>query len=471
MEKEIRVVMGLETHVQLNTKTKLFCSCLNASYLDELPPNSAVCDVCLGMPGTKPVINKKVIDLALKIALALNCKINQQFFFSRKTYFYPDLAKNYQITQYEIPLGINGKVKIRTSKGEKDIRIKRIHIEEDPAKLIHRNEYTLIDYNRSGCPLVEIVTEPDFNNAEEIRAYLTKLMQIVQYVDAFDSNKATFKSDLNISIEGGERVEVKNITGIKEVEIAANYEILRQKNIILRNGKIERETRRWDENRNITVSMRKKETEEDYGYIFDPDLPYIELDASYMEKIKSSLPELPDEKIARFMREYGINIKIAESLVYEKEVADLFEKAVKEGIEVKHASTWIGVVLRKILNYHNISYVASSIRDEWVIDVIKLYQEGRFNDLNTEMIMRKIFDDRIPPQEVIRKYGFKEKIDREKIKEHALQVIKKYEQAVQDYKTGKEKALEFLVGMVLKETKGSADPKDAREVLIELLQK
>ncbi len=470
--QELRFIMGLETHAQLKTKSKLFCNCINSVYANDLPPNTAICDVCLGMPGTKPRLNKKAVEIVLKIALALNCKINKEFFFSRKTYFYPDLAKNYQITQYEIPVGVKGYVKIHVNNKEKIIRIKRVHIEEDPAKIIHRKDYVLVDYNRSGVPLVEIVTEPDFNTPEEIRAYLNKIMQILEYIDAFDSSKGTFKSDLNISIEGiGERVEVKNITGIKEVEIAANYEIIRQKNIILRGGRIERETRRWDESKNITLSMRKKETEEDYGYIFEPDLPSIIISDEEIDTIKQSLPELPDVKIERLMREYNINRKLAESLASEKEIADLFERCVKrEGISIKNASTWVGVVLRKILNYNNLLYRNSGVKDEWIIDVIKWYEEEKYNDYNTEMIMRKIFEDVLPPEEIIKKYGFKEKIRDESLREIVKKVIEKYPNAVQDYHSGKEKALEFLVGMVLKETKGSADPKLARKILLEILR-
>ena len=471
-QKEISFMIGLETHIQLKTKSKLFCSCINPVYSNDLPPNAAVCDVCLGFPGTKPTLNKKAVELALKLALALNCKINKEFFFSRKTYFYPDLAKNYQITQYEIPLGERGYVTIKTKEGkEKKIRIRRIHIEEDPARIVHKRNYTLVDYNRSGVPLVEIVTEPDLEGPEEVRDYLTKLMQIAEYIDAFDSTKGSFKSDLNISIKGGERVEVKNITGIKEVEIAAHYEILRQKNAIKRNTPIKRETRRWDEKRKITVGMREKETEEDYGYIFEPDLPSIVLSEEEITETKNSLPELPDEKIKRLMNQYNISYKMAEALASEKEIADLFERFVAEGISIKNASTWVGVVLKKILNYHGITYKSSNIKEAYLYEVIKWYEEGKFNDYNTEMIMRKLFEEDLSPQEIVKKYNFKEKLSDESLQDIVDTVIDKYQNAVNDYLSGKEKALEFLVGMVLKETKGAADPKTAREYLLRKLGK
>ncbi len=469
MKRNLEYIIGLETHVQLNTKSKLFCSCKNVASLKEEPlPNTYVCETCLGMPGSKPVVNEKVIEYALKVALALNCKINKDFFFSRKVYFYPDLAKNYQITQYEIPVGYDGYVVVNGKK----IRIKRVHIEEDPAKIVHKKDYTLVDYNRSGVPLLEIVTEPDISSAEEARAYLFKLKQILEYIGVYDaSTLAVFKSDANISIKGMERVEVKNITGLKEVEIALKYEMLRQKQQVLQGRNVARETRRWDETAKVTRAMRTKEEEEDYGYILDGDLPAVKVDYNFLKELSSKLPELPDEKLQRFVKQYGLKEKTAESLISEREIADLFELAVKEGISVKEAATWIGRVIKKILNYHATSYKASGFKDEWVIETIKAYESKKYSDATTEQILRKMFEDSLPLKELVKKYGFKEMVSSDDaLKAIALEVIEENKKAVQDYRTGNEKALDFLVGKIMAKTKGSADPKKARDVLKEVLK-
>ncbi|NPA38396.1 MAG: Asp-tRNA(Asn)/Glu-tRNA(Gln) amidotransferase subunit GatB [Candidatus Nanohaloarchaeota archaeon] len=469
MAKKVEYIIGLETHVQLNTESKLFCSCRNVASLKEEPqPNTYVCDVCLGMPGTKPFLNERVVEYALKVALALNCKINPEFYFSRKVYFYPDLAKNYQITQYEIPVGYDGYVMVQGKK----IRIKRVHIEEDPAKIVHKKNYTLIDYNRSGVPLLEIVTEPDLSTAEEAREYLFKLKQILEYIGVYDSTTlAVFKSDANISVKGHERVEVKNITGIKEVEVALKFEMLRQKQQILQKREIKRETRRWDEAAKVTKAMRTKEEEEDYGYILDGDLPVIAVTKKELEAIKAALPELPDEKLARFVKQYGLSEKAAESLVSEREIADLFEKAVKLGVSIKEASTWIGRVLKKILNYHATTYKASPFKDEWVVDVVKAYEKGEYSDAVAEQILRKMFEDALPLKEIVKKYGFKKKLsDEQALRKLCEEVASENPKAVEDYKQGNTKALDFLVGKVMAKTRGSADPKKARELLKNLLK-
>ncbi len=469
MKYNFEYIVGLETHVQLNTKSKLFCSCKNVASLKEEPlPNTYVCETCLGMPGSKPVVNEKVVEYALKVALALNCRINKDFFFSRKVYFYPDLAKNYQITQYEIPVGYDGYVVVNGKK----IRIKRVHIEEDPAKIVHKKNYTLVDYNRSGVPLLEIVTEPDISSAEEARTYLFKLKQILEYIGVYDATTlAVFKSDANISIKGMERVEVKNITGLKEVEIALKYEMLRQKQQVLQGRSIVRETRRWDETAKVTRSMRTKEEEEDYGYILDGDLPAVKVDDNFLKELSLKLPELPDEKLKRFVKQYYLKEKTAESLISDRDLADLFEFAVKEGISVKDAATWIGRVIRKILNYHNTPYKLSGFKNEWVIEVIKAYESKKYSDATTEQILRKMFEDSLPLKDLVKRYGFKEMISSDNaLRTVALEVINENEKAVMDYKFGNEKALDFLVGKVMAKTKGSADPKKARNILKDLLK-
>jgi len=308
------VKIGLETHVQLDTKTKLFCSCPNE---ESEEPNNHVCETCLGHPGSKPRLNEEVVNQAVKASEALDCNVNEDVFFSRKTYFYPDMSKNYQITQYEVPVGENGEKLVKVGDEEIEIGIKRIHIEEDPAKMKHvggnisDSDYTKVDYNRAGTPLIEIVTKPDFTSAEQARAYLQQLAKMLQYLELYhpDSNYS-IKSDANISIDGGQRVEVKNITGTSEVEKALNYEISRQKQLKKRGKEVEQQTRSFNSDLAATESLRQKETEEDYGYIFDPDLTRQDLDEELRKEIKNALPELPREKFERFREEYGLKDKL-----------------------------------------------------------------------------------------------------------------------------------------------------------------
>ena len=475
-KEDYKVVIGLETHVQLISDSKLFCSCKNPVTMDVEPePNTLVCDICLGMPGSKPVFNEKILEFALKASLALNCEIAKDMFFSRKTYFYPDMSKNYQITQYEIPIAKNGWITIKGEDGkDKKIRIRRIHIEEDPAKIVHKKDYVLVDYNRAGVPLIEIVTEPDFSSPKEARAYLQKLVQILEYLGVYDSTKkATIKSDANISIvyngQQGERVEVKNITGAKEIERALNYEIIRQLNIFRRGGKVVRETRGWDETAGVSRSMRSKEMEEEYGYIFDPDLTRITISEKEKEKIKEKMPELPDEKKKRLIKEYGLKEKTAEAIVSDSGVADLFEKACKR-VSVKNASAWM-MILLKTLNYNNLTYKNSGLKDEWVIEVIESYEKGEYSDVVSEEILRKMVEEKADMQKIVEKYGFK-KVERgEKIIQVVKEVIAEFEKAVNDYKAGKEESLNFLVGQVMRKMKGAADPKEVREKIKEEISK
>jgi len=471
-----KVMIGLETHVQLNTKTKLFCSCENPIHYakrtgkEEIEPNILTCEICLGMPGSKPKFNKAVLDKALKVAIALNCQINDEYFFSRKTYFYPDMAKNFQITQYERPIAEKGYVDILVDGKEKRIRIKRIHIEEDPAKILHEKDHSLVDYNRAGVPLIEIVTEPDIESPREARIYLQKLALILEYLDVYESNSiATIKSDANISIVGSERVEIKNISGTKDIEKALSYEHIRQKNILKRGGKVEMETRQWIPEANVTKSMRTKETEEDYGYIFEPDLPSYLVSGKDVREAKEGIPELPDAKKERLIRDYEIPEKVAESLISDKDLPDLFEKACKV-VSVKNAVTWIGMILKKTLNYNNLTLASSSINGDWIIDVAKAYENKEYSDLVAEHIIRKIVDDKIPMDEVVKKYKFS-KMKEDNLEDVVKKVLESNQKAVSDYKNGEEKAIHFLLGQVMKETRGAVDPKKAKDALVKILNR
>ncbi len=456
----MKVKIGLETHVQILSNSKLFCGC--ATQGDE-KPNTRVCPTCLGFPGSKPRVNEKVINHALKVALAFNCKINKETFFSRKTYFYPDMAKNFQISQYEIPLAEKGFLML----GNKKIRIKRIHIEEDPAKLVHigglGGKYVLVDYNRSGIPLIEIVTEPDFENPRQAREFVHKLETILEYLGVYDPLICTMRSDANISLEDGERVEVKNITGTKDIEKALNYEIVRQKNLILRGGSVERETRAWNSDLSVTQRLRGKEFEEDYGYIFEPDLTKIEFSRELIQKIKKELPELPEQKYLRFIKEYGISQKLSESLVSELDIANLFEEIARK-INPKLAASWIAGPLKKTLNWNNLRWKNSGLKKEWILNLLKIFERGEITDRNTELTIRKMVEEKKPPEEIIKKYSFaKTKI--KDLDETIDKILERNKQAVKDYKTGQKKALDFLIGQIIKETQGRIDPKEIREIL------
>ncbi len=461
----MQVKIGLETHVQLATKTKLFCSC-SIENIGEAEPNTRVCEICLGFPGSKPVVNKKAIEFALKVALALNCKINEKFFFSRKSYFYPDMAKNFQITQYEIPLAENGYLLV----GEKKIRIKRVHLEEDPARLVHvgksitQARYTLCDYNRSGVPLVEIVTEPDLTSPKEAREYLRALMLILEYLGVFKADEQLMKSDANISIEGGERVEIKNITGFREVEHALNFEILRQKNLLKRGLRPERETRMWDPVSKTTKLLRRKEEEEDYGYIFEPDLPSFEINQEEIERIKNSLPELPQEKLERYIA-IGVNKEIAKAIVSDLQLAVLFEELLKEFSHSQLERAML--VLKKILNYNDLLLSESKLQKSQFSELIKKMHSGEISDRAFELILREIVSAPGKFDILLKEYA---KLGKEETERIVKRVIEYNEKAVKDYLGGEEKALDFLVGQVMRETKGRADAKEVRELIKKFLR-
>lgn len=470
------MMIGLETHVQLNSKSKLLCGCANPVSIkskDAIKPNTLTCPTCLGMPGAKPRINEKIIESAIKAALALNCEIAGEIYFSRKTYFYPDMSKNFQTTQYEVPLAEKGIMELNVAGNKKKIRIRRLHIEEDPAKLIHKSSptggYTLVDYNRAGTPLIEIVTEPDFSTPEEARLYLQKIGQIFDYLGIYDfASEAALKSDGNLSINGGERVEVKNITGTKEIERALNYEHIRQKNVVRGGGVITLESRQWNPQLGVTKTMRKKETEADYGYTFEPDLTKIEIKRSLIEKLKKGLPELPDQRQKRFIKEYGMHEKEAEKLTSEKAISDIFEKAAKK-VGAKIAAGWISGPLKKTLNYNDTTYIGSGLKDEWVISLLSSFAKKDYTDHVTEQIIRKMVELKTDDKSVSKMLGLGKIEDKGKIKDIVKKIISVNVVAVKDYKSGNEKSLHFLVGQVMRETKGQIDANTAKkEILLEL---
>ncbi len=456
------IKIGLETHVQLNTNSKLFCSCRNEQNVE---PNTNVCPICLGHPGSKPRANKEVINQAFKVCKALELDFNEESVFARKTYFYPDMSKNYQVTQYDRPVAQNGRFEVKIKDKKKEIGIKRLHIEEDPARLVHEENYSKVDYNRAGTPLLEIVTDPDLKSSEEARTYLQQLAHVLEYLKVYSPvSDYSIKSDANISINGGERVEIKNITGTSAIEKALNYELSRQKQLTKRNKEVKQHTRRYNPDMGSTIKMREKETEEDYGYIVDPDLTTQKSkDVSNVE-----IPELPREKYRRFKKDYEIKDKIAESLVSDPGLAKAYEKLAQKH-DTHIAATLLTGDLKKVLNYNDVAYSEAKLEIDWLSHLLELIEENRISDRNAEKALREIVENPRPIKEIIEELGLEKSSD-DKVAQAVNKVIKNEEEAVKDYTSGDEGAINYLVGQVMQVTQGGADPKKTRELLLEELE-
>lgn len=464
------VKIGLEVHVQLNKlKTKIFCGCATNYHRD--PSNSHVCPVCLGLPGSLPVINKKAVEAAIKVGLALNCEVEARTQFYRKNYYYPDLPKGFQITQYDFPISSSGYIIIDGEDGEHKVRITRAHLEEDPGRLVHegtidKSKYTLIDYNRSGMGLLEIVSEPDIRSPKEARRYLDKLRNILEYLDVFDGNlEGALRVDANTSIMNGERTEIKNISSHKGAERALLYEIVRQKNVIRRGGIVVRETRHFDEAREITLAMRTKEEAHDYRYFPEPDLVPLNI-SGWAPAIKETLPELPDARRLRFVEMYGITDEHAKALTSELKLAIFYEEVAKKS-DPKIAAVWICDVLKGELNYRNLTIDA--FKKEHMVSILELLAGKRITEDGAVDIIRTILDKGGSPEEIVKEKGLI-KVEDDIVETAALEAIKENPQAMADYKAGKEKALNALVGAVMKKTKGRADARAAREILLKKLE-
>jgi aspartyl-tRNA(Asn)/glutamyl-tRNA(Gln) amidotransferase subunit B len=474
------VIIGLEVHCQLDTKSKLFCGC-STDYRDD-GPNTHVCPICLGLPGTMPVINKKAIEYAMRVAKALNCGIREEAEFSRKNYFYPDLDKAYQITQYDKPLSEGGFLEIEGDDGsEKKIRITRIHVEEDPGRLVHmgnteRGRYSLVDYNRAGVPLIEIVSEPDLRSPKEARKFLNKLRATLEYLSVFDSEKeGSLRVDANISIRGSERVEVKNITSYKGVEKALLFEVTRQKNLIRRGQKIDRETRHFLEARGVTQSARSKEQEHDYRYFPEPDLSPLRVQ-SWAGGIV--LPELPDARRDRFVRQYACSQNHARTLTGDLKLANFYEQVVP-GMDAKTAglaATWIADTLLGELNYRDMGI--DTIDAKSFAGLLGLLAKSAITDKSGIEVLRVMLDQRLNKQPaesagaIVERLGLaKTSGDTGALAAAVTAAIAENPAAVSDYRSGKGGALNFLVGQVMKKTRGKADPADVNRALTEQLAK
>ncbi len=466
-------VIGLEVHAQLKTKTKIFCGC---STTFGQSPNTNTCPVCTGMPGVLPVLNKEAVSLAIKTALATNCKIAKHSRFDRKNYFYPDLPKGYQISQFAFPIAEHGYLDIE----EKRIGITRIHMEEDAGKLTHDQARgkSLVDLNRTGIPLVEIVSEPDIRSAKEAAQYLKKLHLILKYIDSSDANmeKGQFRCDANISLrikgekEFGIRAEIKNLNSFKNVEKAINYEIERQKYILEDGGTVVQETRLWDPVKNKTNSMRGKEDAHDYRYFPDPDLVPLIVDDQWIKKINGTMPELPDAKKARFIKDFKIPEYDAEVLTSSKELSCYFEETIKELKDKKQASNWIMTIVLGMLNTKGLDIGSSPISATSLAELLKLLEKNTINIKGAKTIFEEIIETGKSPEIIVKEKNLEQVSDESELENIVDTIIDKNPKEVDAYQNGKTKLFSFFMGQVMRETKGKADPKIITEIIKNKLQ-
>jgi aspartyl-tRNA(Asn)/glutamyl-tRNA(Gln) amidotransferase subunit B len=486
---DLTVVIGLEVHVQLETATKIFCGCSTDAEDDE-EPNTRTCPVCLGLPGALPVLNAGAVEAAVKIGKALGSEIPTETRFHRKNYYYPDLPKNFQITQYDAPICEGGELEFSVDGERRTVGIERAHLEEDPGSLSHAGgsidaaEYTLVDYNRAGTPLMEVVTEPDFRSAAEVRAFLAKLTEVLEYLGVFDvTRNGSLRVDANLSIvegapdESGEideatlasanRTEVKNISSHKGAEKALAYEETRQKNAIERGREVEQETRHWDESRGITVSMRSKEAEKDYRYFREADLPPLRV-SDWKDEIE--IPELPDARRERFREEYDLDSESATKLTSTKQVADFYER-IAGSFDPETAATWVADNLLGELNYRDMEITEIEDRLDEFTRLVELVDDDEITVKNAEeIVLRRMLDEGLGPDEIV------EREDLGKTGEDAVatavgEAIEENPSAVEDYHAGEDGALNFLVGQVMAKTQGSADPGTVNELLREQLDR
>ena len=476
--EDYEVVIGLEVHAELSTKTKIFCSCPTEF---GGAPNTHTCPICMAMPGTLPVLNEKVVEYAVKAGLATNCEIARDSKNDRKNYFYPDLPKSYQISQFDKPLCEHGYVEIDTNNGKKKIRITRIHIEEDAGKLNH-DEFgggSLVDLNRAGVPLIETVSEPDISSAEEAEAYLRKLKSIFEYIEVSDCKmqEGSLRADVNVSVRKkgdtklGTRTEMKNMNSFRSIARAIEYEVDRQIDVIEDGGVIEQETLRWDDVSGKTFSMRDKEDAQDYRYFPDPDLVAIKLSEEYIENIKNTLPELPESRKQRYFDEYKLSEKDANLITSSKYLSDLFEDTIKVCNNPKAVNNWIISDISRILNETEMDPIEIPFDSKQLGKLIILIDKGTISSSIGKKVLTELFENPRDPEEIIKEKGWIQISDEGAIKEVVLKVLDANPQSIADYKGGKDKALGFLVGQAMKETKGKANPQMLNKMFLEELNK
>lgn len=475
-------VIGLEVHTELQTTTKIFCGC-KTSFGAE--PNTNVCPVCLGLPGVLPVLNKRVLEFAVRAGLALNCEISRFSKFDRKNYYYPDLPKNFQTSQFDLPICERGHLDIEVNGEKKQIRITRAHMEEDAGKLVHHgtsitdSDYSLVDYNRTGTPLLEIVTEPDMRSAKEAVAYLEKMRAILQYIGISDCRmeEGSLRCDANVSVrpvgqkELGTKAEIKNINSFKGVEKAIEYEALRQAEILEDGGKIIQETRTWDEKEGVTKSMRTKEEANDYRYFPEPDLAPFTVSEEYIEDIRKTLPELPDERRERYIANFGLSSTDAQYMTNDKDTSDYFEKVVAAGADPKASVNWIMGEFASQLSNAGIEIAKAPVTPENLAKLLALIAKGTISGKIAKKVFAEMWKDGADPEEIVKAQGLVQISDTGALKELVVKVIANNPRAVEDFKAGKKKAVGALVGQIMKETKGKANPKVINELLNDELKK
>ncbi len=476
MGREYETVIGLEVHVELATKTKIFCGC---STKFGGAPNTHTCPVCTGMPGSLPVLNKQVVDYALAVGLAANCEINKHCKFDRKNYFYPDNPQNYQISQLYLPICHDGYIGIETDDGIKKIRIHEIHMEEDAGKLIHDDyeDCSYVDYNRSGVPLIEIVSEPDMRNADEVIAYLEQLRMIAQYVHASDCKlqEGSMRADVNISVrekgsEGfGTRTEMKNLNSFKAIARAIEGETARQIDLIEAGKKVIQETRRWDDTNGTSYPMRSKEDAKDYRYFPDPDLPPVNISEEWIKNIKDAQPELQIPKKERYIAEFKLPAYDAGILTSSKKLADIFEAAVDCGSNPKKVSNWLMGETLRLLKDRSEDPEDIRFSAEHLSALIKLTESGAVNNTVAKEVFEKMYEEDVDPVSYVEEHGLKTVNDEGALETVVKKVMESNPKVVEEYRGGKEKVLGFLIGQVMKELKGKADPAMAGEMLKKFL--
>ena len=475
------VVIGIEVHAQLDTKSKMFCSC-SADY-HNTPPNTHVCPVCMGMPGVLPVINRRAVEYTIMTGLALDCAIPERAKFDRKNYPYPDLVKGYQISQYDLPLCRDGWLEIDLDGETKRIGMTRVHLEEDTARNLHRTDqageaYTLIDVNRSGTALMEIVTEPDVRSGKEARLYLTKLQQILRYIGASRANmeEGNMRCEPNISLrpvgrpQFGTKVELKNLNSFRAVEHGIDYEIERQRALLDAGEQVAHETRGWREEEGKTVSQRSKEFAEDYRYFPEPDLPPVAISREYVDELRARLPELPDAKLARFVSQYGLSHYEANLLTATRARAGYYEEAVgKDGPRAKPIANWLLGDFARLLNAEGIEIAESKVRPSHLSELVSLIEEGTITTTGAKAVFEEMFQSGKPPRAVVQEQGLTQMSGAGELSAVVEQVLAANPRPVADYRGGKEEALKALVGLVMRETRGRANPQLATDLLRERL--
>lgn len=478
MSKTYETVIGLEVHVELATKTKIFCGC---STEFGGAPNTHTCPVCTGMPGSLPVLNKAVVEKAIAVGLATNCNITRNCKFDRKNYFYPDNPQNYQISQLYYPICRDGKVEIEVEGKKKFVRIHEIHMEEDAGKLVHDpfTDSSLVDFNRSGVPLIEIVSEPDMRSAEEVIAYLEKLRLIIQYLGASDCklNEGSMRADVNLSVrelgseEFGTRTETKNLNSFKAIARAIENERERQIDLIESGEKVIQETRRWDDTKEYSYPMRSKEDAQDYRYFPDPDLVPIIISDEWMESIRAAQPELRDEKRIRYKEEYDIPEYDIDIITGSKKMADIFEETISLGASPKKVSNWLMVETMRLMKEHELDADDLKFSAKNLAALIALVEAKTINGTVAKEVFEKIFTDDIDPEKYVEENGLKTVNDSGALTKLVEEIVAANPKSVEDYKSGKEKAIGFLVGQTMKAMQGKADPGEVNRILKEILSK